>query len=157
MEKPENIDEYIKWLNDTHNKSITRKTETYYDSVSSKVQSKFSTSPFWIELSEQLQEFNDQFSLKTQYPLLVNDKIELNIKTWNSFLEKNFRHNVVNNNNWPDPPELGWVFNDTWFSKANDIVRTLIVVKYLDGVDYLIKKIESLAEKHNLEITKKLE
>ena len=157
MEKPENVNEYIKWLKKNHDISISNKTKTYYDSVSSKVESTFRASPFWVELTEQLQEFNDQFSLKTQYPLLVNDKIELDIKTWNSFLEKNFRHNVVNNYNWPNPPELGWVFDDTWFSKANDIVRTLINVKYLDGVDYLIKKIESLAEKHDLEITKKLE
>lgn len=112
MEKPENVNEYIKWLKKSHDISISNKTQTYYESVSSKVESTFRASPFWVELTEQLQEFSDQFSLKTQYPLLVNDKIELNIKTWNSFLEKNFRHNVVNNNNWPDPPKLGWVFDD---------------------------------------------
>ncbi len=157
MEKPENLDQYVEWLNETHKKSISNKTKTYYDSVSSTVQSKFSTSPFWTELSEQLREFNDQFSIQTQYPLLVTDKIELNIKPWNSFLEKNFRYNVVNNKNWPNPPNRGWIFDDTWFPKANDIVRTLITVKYLDGVEFIIKKIESLANKHNLETGKKLE
>ena len=51
MKKPETVTEYVKWLKNTHKKPISKKTETYYNSVSAMVQTKFSSSDFWVELT----------------------------------------------------------------------------------------------------------
>ncbi len=157
MEKPEDLDEYKKWLKEVHNIKVTDKTKNYYDLVSTTVKDKFENSQFWIDFIGELHEYNDEFSLLTQYPLLVNDDIKLLTKNWDSFLEKTFRQNIIFNYNWPNPPKGGWILDNNWFERTNDIIRTLIAIKYLDGVDFIIKKIQSLAERHGIEIQKKLE
>lgn len=58
----------------------------------------------------------------------------------------------MNNDAFPEEPEGGWIIPENWFLKINDIVRTLFVVKYFDGVKFLISKIENLCKKHNLEL-----
>lgn len=155
--KPETIIEYKKWLKDEHNIGITEQTKNYYNSVANIIKVNFENSPFWSKLTQNLIEFNDQFSLDTQYQLLDQTEIKLFVKSFDSFLEKTFRKNIVFNENWPKPPNGGWVLEHNWFSRINDIVRTLITVKYLDGVDFLLKKLEALCIECNLESNKKFE
>lgn len=155
--KPETIKEYKKWLDAEHSIKITDRTKNYYNSVADTVKVSFEGSQFWTKLTTNLQDYNDQFSLNTQYPLLVQTEIQLQTKSFDSFLEKTFRKNVIYNLNWPNPPQEGWLLETNWFSQINDIVRALIVVKYLDGVDFLLKKIELLCEDCHLEVSKKLE
>ncbi len=35
-----------------------------------------------------------------------------------------------------------------WFTEIKDLVRTKIIVRYLDGVEFLVNKIQSLATNH---------
>ena len=69
---------------------------------------------------------------------------ELLRKPFDSVVEKSFRKNVVANRNWPDAPDSGWITPENWFYELNDIVRTMLVVKYLDGVRFLMNKIAEL-------------
>ena len=46
--------------------------------------------------------------------------------------------------NWPEPPSEGWLLPENWLTKINDIVRSLLVVKYLDGVSFAAEEIEQL-------------
>jgi hypothetical protein len=57
-----------------------------------------------------------------------------------------YRWDVVQNNNFPEEPENGWILPTNWYEKINDILRTTIVVKYLDGVEYLAKKLEGFCK-----------
>jgi ppGpp synthetase/RelA/SpoT-type nucleotidyltranferase len=69
---------------------------------------------------------------------------ELKTKPFDSFLNKTFRKNVVNNIKWPEPPDGGWILPNNWFQHINDMVRTYLVVKYLDGVNFLVSNLEEL-------------
>jgi hypothetical protein len=86
-----------------------------------------------------------------------NKNLLLNIKTYESFLLKTFRKNVLENSKWPDPPEEGWCLPNNWFVLIKDIVRTTIVVKYLDGIEYIIEKITSECKKNEIETISSLE
>ncbi|MFW9897565.1 MAG: hypothetical protein ACFFD7_17300, partial [Candidatus Thorarchaeota archaeon] len=93
-----------------------------------------------------------EYEIENGYKLLLNpnEKREVYIKPYESFLNKTFRQNVLNNKLWPNVPTKGWIIPDVWFERINDIIRTSFVVKYLDGVEFLIRKIKDLCETHNI-------
>ena len=108
-QKPENMKEYLKWLRKTHGVRISRRTEIYYESVTSKVKLDFEKSVFWRELTENLAHFDSEYLLQTGYNLLTNSRPELCAKPFKSFLLKTFRKNILENERWPDEPEGGWI------------------------------------------------
>ncbi|MFZ2411542.1 MAG: hypothetical protein WAW23_08225 [Candidatus Methanoperedens sp.] len=149
MDKPKNIEEYKKWLKEQHKVEISDRTQTYYDSVTSKIKLDFENSEFWSQLTENLKEYNDEYLVGSGYQLLIPKFTpELITKSFDSFLLKTFRKNIIENNNWPESPKNGWILPTNWHLRINDSVRTLIVVKYLDGVDFLINKIKFLCEQN---------
>lgn len=157
-EKPQDIDQYKEWLREKHDTEISNRTRAYYESVASRIKQDFERSDFWIQLVENLREFGREYQLQTGYPLLISEfEPELDMKTFDSFLLKTFRKNIIENNLWPEEPEGGWILPDNWYSRINDIVRTLIGVKYLDGVEFMIEKIEFLCEQHSLPCDVQLE
>ncbi|MFX1450281.1 MAG: hypothetical protein ACFFCM_05540 [Promethearchaeota archaeon] len=157
---PENIEEYKKWLKKEHNINITERTKTYYESVANKIKLDFSKSDIWRKLSdeENLKEFNNDYLFETGYPLFTSNlKPELQVKSFKSFLLKTFRRNIIQNKYFPKKPEGGWIISENWFTKIGDIVRTLFIVKYLDGISFLIKKIKTICETQGLEFRDYLE
>lgn len=151
-EKPQNIDEYKDWLKEKHKVEISRKIETYYESVTSRIKLDFEESGLWIQLTENLREYDGEYLLKTGYPLLIpRFEPELYIKPFDSFLLKTFRKNILENKRWPDELEGGWILPTNWYTKINDVIRTLFVVKYLDGVEFMTDNINSLCKQHSLE------
>jgi len=150
-EKPRTVNEYKRWLEQEHKVEISHRTERYYESVTAKMKDDFERSDFWVQLTGNLREFDSEYrSEKGAYPLLMRLKAEVDRKPFDSFLLKTFRKNVRANDRWPEEPEGGWILPDNWYSRISDIVRTLLVVKYLDGVEYLIAKIQALCQQHGL-------
>jgi len=151
-EKPQNIDEYKNWLKEEHKSEISDRTKIYYESVTSKIKQAFEGSEFWIKLIGNLRDYDDEYLMRNGYNLLMEGfKPELNIKPFDTFLLKTFRKNVLKNKHWPDPPETEWILPKNWFSKINDIIRTLFVVKYLDGVEFIVDKIKSSCKQYCME------
>ncbi|MGB6681543.1 MAG: hypothetical protein WBF08_09520, partial [Candidatus Bathyarchaeia archaeon] len=148
--KPENITEYSRWLKDKHGVLITNRTEAYYNTVASQVKSDFEGSDFWNCFTQNLKEYDDEYLLQTRYSLLRDTKPLLLIKPYVSTLMKTYRKNVVDNKNWPKEPIVGWILPNNWFLRINDIIRTLIEVKYLDGVEFLIEKIKTNCQELNI-------
>lgn len=146
MTKPKNIEEYKTWLKKELGFDITQKFENHYNSIASKVLNDFQQSEAWKNLIDSLAKFSVEYYAKTNYQLLTNDfKPILVTKSWNSFFEKTYRRNIVFNKNFPAEPYGGWVTPENWIENTNDILRTFFVVKYLDGVEFLMNKIcESL-------------
>lgn len=156
--KPKTISEYVKWLKDEHDIEVKDQDETYYISVTSKVKQDFETSDFWVQLIGDLREYDQEYLLKTGYLLFIsNFEPKLRIKPFESFLLKTFRKNILLNKFWPNEPEGGWILPGNWFSRINDIVRTLFVVRYFDGVEFIINRINSLCRQHNMESKTSLE
>jgi hypothetical protein len=157
--KPKDICEYKEWLKEKHNIEISDRTKNRYESVTSKSKQELETSELWTKLFEKLKEYDDEYKLiKDGYPLLwYEHKPVIDIKPYDSFLLKAFRKNVLQNENWPNEPKGGWILPNNWFIKINDILRTLFVVKYLDGVEFLIEKIKTYCEQNNRECEVTLE
>lgn len=146
-EKPKNIDEYKDWLKKEYKFELSERNRTYYESVTNKVKKDFENSPFWIELTKNLKEIDSEYYLKNKYPLLIPEpKPQLYIKSFDSFFLKTFRKNILENNKWPNEPNGGWILPNNWYCKINDIIRTFFVVKYLDGVEFMSNKIQSLCD-----------
>jgi len=149
--KPKNIDEYKKWLKEQHKVEISNRTQTYYESVTSKIKRDLEESNFWIQLTENLREYDGEYLVKTGYHLLAQGfELKLHIKPFDSFLSKTFRKNILENKHWPDEPEDGWLLPNNWYTKINDIIRALLVVKYLDGVGFMVGQIKSLCEQRSM-------
>lgn len=148
-QKPKNIDEYKIWLKNEHEVEITERTKTHYESVAIQIKKNFEESDFWISLTENLREYNDEYLLKTGYQLFIPRKPDIYIKSFDSFLLKTFRKNILENEYWDNEPNGSWIFPDNWYTRINDIVRTFFIVKYLDGVEFLSEKIENHCEQHN--------
>ena len=154
--KPSNLDEYQVWMKECHGSDVSRRTANHYDAVALKVQKDFAASQFWQTLSGNMQAYDEEYLLSTSYPLFVGGATapKLLQKPFASFLLKTFRNNVIRNQQWPDPPSDGWQTPPRWLSQANDTVRTCFIVKYLDGVEYLVGRLASLAKDVGVECRK---
>lgn len=146
IQKPETMDQYIHWLRRSHGAEISRRTEAHYNAVTSTVKLAFEQSLFWTQLIGKLRDYNDEYLTNTGYGLLVPTAPEIVVKPYSSFLQKTFRKNVLQNERWPEAPEGGWVTPENWYALIHDIIRTLLVVKYLDGVTFLLEKVRALCE-----------
>lgn len=148
-QKPETVEQYKKWLKDELKTNITNRHKTHYDSVTKNVRTDFENSDFWTELIKNLKEYNDEYHIKNKYDLIPFDfKPEVLIKEYDRFFQKIFRKNILDRENWSTEPDSGWILPDNWFTKINDSIRTEIVVKYLDGIEFIKDKIESLCKKY---------
>lgn len=142
LDKPEDIESYKKWLDQKGFKEAElAKYQSLFENVSLKLEDDFKKSKFWIDVQSSLLDWNDEYLKTTGYQLLAETRIVLLRKSYDSFLLKTFRKNILENKNWPDPPQDGWYLPNNWIIRTKDIVRTLIVVKYLDGVDFIVDKL----------------
>lgn len=139
MVKPSNMDEYRAWFKEQLNIDLTDREQNHYGQVVLKMRADLEKSALWQDLLACLPEFNDKYRLERGYDLFVASPVVpmLLTKPYDSFLHKTFRKNVLANDRWPGPPKNGWIKPDNWFTRINDVLRTLLVVKYLDGVEYL--------------------
>ena len=143
-DRPTSIEQYRKWLKEAHGVTVDRRTRSYYESVALKLENTFRESALWIDLCSGLAARNQEYYAKTGYYLLMEPDAEpkLSRKPYDSFLLKTFRKNILENQIFPNPPSGGWLLPDSWFSSINDIVRTTLIVKYLDGVKFTCDNIE---------------
>jgi hypothetical protein len=140
--KPSSVAEYREWLSKQQKCDLLR-AKSHYESVTVKIKADLEASLFWQQLVAELKEFDGQYSVATGFPLQMGEAPKgLLIKPFDSFLLKTYRKNVLSNRKWPAEPEDGWVLPSNWFCRINDIVRTLIAVKYLDGVQFLVDKLK---------------
>jgi hypothetical protein len=157
MEKPRTISEYIRWLRKSLGVSVDKYYYAYYDLATSKARDGLEASNFWARLVGNLREYDQEYQLKTGYPLFTGIEPKLLVKPFDSFLLKTYRKNVLENRTWPAEPEDGWILPNNWLSRINDIIRTLFVVKYFDGVRFMIEKIDSLCEQQKMEFSASFE
>ncbi len=158
-DKPKDISEYNKWLADNHDVKIDRRVEEWYRSVASRMKDQLEGSEFWVEFARQLREFDYEYEIRTGYGLRARtrDEVKLIIKPVDSFLLKTFRKNVLDNKQWPDAPQDGWILPHNWYARVSDVIRTRVLVRYLDGVKHLTDRLEALAKKHSLQARTDLE
>jgi hypothetical protein len=150
LKPPSTIDEYIAWLESSHRVTVGDRESEYHDLVVHRIKRTFETSPFWTEFLSLLPTYEGEYRLATGYPLfLAGTEPTLVVKGFSSFLLKTFRKNILENPTFPNPAE-DWLLPDNWYQRTNDLVRTYVAVKYLDGVTFLMEHMRELATKHSL-------
>ncbi len=149
VQKPTYGQAYARWLKDTLGITIPSNYPDYYESVTTRLRSQFQSSSFWVDFCTALREYNDEY--KVQYGLRLINVLDppLQTKSFDSFLLKTYRKNITDNRNWDNPPDNGWLTPENWFSRINDTVRTLVIVRYLDGVTFVTRKFKTFCEQHS--------
>jgi ppGpp synthetase/RelA/SpoT-type nucleotidyltranferase len=145
VKKP-TYEEYPQWCADTlHFDPRDEKYRTNYEANAKNARLGVEDHQFTTDVDNMIQELS-----KGAPPILMSDRLVLQTKTYTSLIEKTFRHNVVWNRNFPAEPEGGWRAAQNWFSTVNDVVRGLLVCKYLDGPDVVTRRLAEVAKRSGL-------
>jgi ppGpp synthetase/RelA/SpoT-type nucleotidyltranferase len=111
--------------------------QVQYEYVSDKFLSDFQLSAFWQEFTSGLTRLDERHVQDHALNLLtvpVPSALQVFAKPFNSVVEKAYRLNYLQNRDFPEPPEGVWIDSTNWYTRLRDIIRTTVVVKYLDGV-----------------------
>ncbi|MBU1226566.1 MAG: hypothetical protein KJ698_05070 [Actinobacteria bacterium] len=146
------LDGYRKWLQEDPVISLDQEYETFYDDVLTVALERIKSSSFWLALPSALSTADGQFRLNLGSHLMdrPKDPPKLDKKPYASFIEKTYRKNVLRPD-YPRPPVGGWLLPDDWLEKVRDLIRTTVVVRYLDGVEVLAKSLTALADEHAIQ------
>lgn len=90
--------------------------------------------PFFKQLEVDLRHWDEVERSRTGAPLLMTlEAPQLVQKPFASAVNKCFRKNCAGNQSFPNPPNGGWVTPVTMYSRLNDLLRSTLVCKYVDG------------------------
>lgn len=142
IDKPNDEREFIVWLTQTFGYDHNKYVRYYNNSAIRVLRDNLEASEMWRGLNDELRNINVEYESIYGSPLM---ETPINVKIYEKSLEsliiKAFRKDVLNNKNFPKAPDGGWILPENWFSCINDILRTTIVVRYIDGVDFLLQRL----------------
>jgi hypothetical protein len=135
-----------------HQVAVATDTEEAYAEFARQLERQFRASSFYQQLAQRLDNLHANYKVAKGTGLLANAPaaVVLNVKSWPSFFEKSYRKNVRDNRTWPKSPAEGWVLPPSWYQSIGDIVRTITIVRYLDGLEVVAKGLEDLASEVGL-------
>lgn len=114
-----------------------------------------SGSSVWSGVLETLASMGNEYSGGRSdllfYPADAASDLKLLIKPLDSTLLKLYRNNVLYNRNYPDPPRDGLIAPQDLYSKIDDLLRTRIVCKYMDGPRYVCGKLEEFCRVNGID------
>jgi hypothetical protein len=144
------FEEFQDWMKDNVDVVIDSSNINHYNTAAMRMKDQLEKSSFWKLLCKSINEYNDEYFGIYGTDLLKERKNPVIVaKPGVSFVDKVYRENFVNNLGFPKKPEGGWVTPDNWFERINDIVRTTIVVRYLDGIEYIASRLEGLCSRES--------
>jgi ppGpp synthetase/RelA/SpoT-type nucleotidyltranferase len=146
------FEEYPSWAHENLQVEFTKKTETQFGINTTAILNSVSGSEFCKELPELLRIAQKEYDQLHGVKLLMTPESPSFLKkNYASAIDKSYRSNILENRNWPNEPRWGWTTPANWCEKLNDLVRTTIVCKYLDGPIFLAKRLEDLAKAKGLQ------
>jgi hypothetical protein len=158
VDKPCTVEEYVIWAKKNINADWDGKSKRYYDAVSESMRRQFQESKFWQTFLGRLKDLDAEYLLSTSYEFRPpRSELTLYVKPYESVVDKSFRKNILQNPDWPKPPSGGWIDPHNFYVHINDIVRTSVTVKYLDGVEMVTERLRAVGEEQKTETTVKLE
>ncbi len=145
--KPSDLDEYAEWLESEFDVELAGLPEQH-ERVASALKSQFERSDFWKAFCSELSELGSAYYLRTGgfFFGAASDPI-VTVKDWGPFWLKTYRRNVLENTRWPRPPSGGWLLPQDWYREITDVIRTKVVVRYLDGISDVVRLIAEGARK----------
>lgn len=149
--KPQDVSQYIEWLNTVKENSCSNQVKNYYETVITKSRELFLDSIFWSSFKKNYLAYDQEYNIKTGYKLFAQELQDIYRKPFKSVIDKTFRKNVLSNSDWPNYTEKKClILPEDSFCYLNDCLRTTIVVKYLDGVEFVINKLTELANDNGI-------
>lgn len=137
-----NIARYKEWHGKILVEELDTKANSYEELTNILQRSVIAEFDVWKDFCDSYTGINQDFLIKNDGELFTNGSPpEICIKPYTSVVTKLFRVNKLNNPCYPLEPTNGWAKFDNCCSKFKDIFRTTIVVKYIDGVQYIIDEL----------------
>jgi len=150
------LEDYIDFLEDKLLRFEIGELQKYYERVVYAMRKNFEESSFLKQLNDNLRTYHQDYVQQNEYPLFSRiEPIEIKVKPFHSMLEKCYRQDVIDNPRWKEAEfnwdsAYVWIDPTTCFERFNDILRTRLSVRYLDGAIFLLEKTERLADSLNL-------
>jgi hypothetical protein len=124
-------EDYPAWLTSKCGGVSLDNEKSRFDVVGAKLCNDVAQSDFWTSFVALRQEFDDEYFTRTGFRLFASmEPLEIQVKPYQSLLDKTYRKNILLNANLPGCPEDGWITPLNWYDSINDLVRTTAVVKY---------------------------
>lgn len=140
--------DFFHWLQVHSNISFR---QTLFSMHSGYLANEVQNHPFILDLSKDLATWDLDSQDNLGYPLLMESELKpFHRKSHESFLNKIYRTDCVYNSNFPLPPDGGWIDENSYLSRINDLIRNKISCKFIDGPEILAQKMVELANKHSL-------
>lgn len=152
--KPQTVEEYLKWAKVVLGSSFNGddRLRSVYDTNSQNILNRVNQHPFFAHFSQNTEAWNVEYEKQTRSKLFTsNGEPKLTTKVYESVVEKTFRRNILLNNNFPDPPDTGWLNYDSVYEHFNDLVRGSLVCRFIDGPAFVANAIVAYAEECGLE------
>jgi hypothetical protein len=152
MDKPLSLKEYIRWAKKNIPADFNAdNSRNVFNLNLREAQNTIVKHDFVNMLNARLSQWDNNYYNRTKSHLFMNvSEFKPEIKPYMSAVDKSFRVNVIRNENYPDPPDGGWITPNNLFESFNDGVRGTLVCKYIDGPRYVIRKLTELANQCRL-------
>ncbi len=153
VRKPDSVDSFKQWMLKKFRVEFGKKFVTNYEMNIGGLKKQLKNSPFWLDVSKEIPEMNDRYRADNHSLSLFSytEAPPIFPKEPEKVINKAYRHNVLENKKWDKEPSSGWILPKNVFTELNDTLRTKFIVKYLDGVDFLLESLASIATNHKLE------
>jgi hypothetical protein len=106
-------------------------------------------STFFRAVAQRLKDCSLAYAKSGGYRLFMTEDIDNAVslvrKSFESTLDKSYRLNILWNRRFPREPVGGWYCPNNWFQRLDDLIRTSVVCKYLDGLECVASGLMSLA------------
>ena len=83
---------------------------------------------------------------------MPSEPLDLYEKPFASAFEKAYRIDCLGNDDWPDPPDgrRAWLQPSNYQATLNDLVRTTIYVRFMDGAPFLAERLAETTREHGV-------
>jgi ppGpp synthetase/RelA/SpoT-type nucleotidyltranferase len=151
--KPLTIEKYYEWAKTKLSQDFQLKeNENRYASNLINIQNFLNDTQFFKDIDAKFKSWAEEYQKTKFSQLFMADSLSivLDKKPYKSMIDKTFRYNVLWNKNFPDAPDKGWITLDNIYSNINDIIRTIIVCKFIDGPQFVTEKLKGYSDELGL-------
>jgi ppGpp synthetase/RelA/SpoT-type nucleotidyltranferase len=146
------FEDYPKWAVDNLKFNFSEETKNRFGANTASLLTQVRTCAFYEELAAFLLEAEREYESKHHVKLLMTkDTPQFVEKSYDSTINKTYRSNILENFKFPNEPRWGWTTHDNVYTQLQDLIRTTIFCRYLDGPAFLAEKLLELAKKHSLQ------
>jgi len=156
-QKPKTIDEYKSWASANYGHEFDKSCATWYGAATQNLMQTLQGS-FLAELQREIEAAGAAYLAEVGSDLFLTPDapaLHWRAKTFDSMIDKLYRANVLWNGQWPKPPaweewvedpgDRSWIGPYDCLKRLDDVIRTRVVCKYIDGPTFLAARIEELA------------